>query len=88
MEKEFDYFSSIPIQILNNNKKLSYECEGLWREARLKNNFNVVKRKLFELLKNILEISKILSDKWEKNNYDCLIYLYDKSLTSANIQPL
>ena len=60
----------------------------MWREARLKNNFNVVKRKLFELLKNILEISKILSDKWEKNNYDCLIYLYDKSLTSANIQPL
>ena len=66
MEKEFDYFSSIPIQILNNNKKLSYECEGLWREARLKSNFNVVKRKLFELFKNILEISKILSDKWEK----------------------
>ena len=58
MEKEFDYFSSIPIQILNNNKKLSYECEGFGVKQDLKNNFNVVKRKLFELLKNILEISK------------------------------
>ena len=39
MKKSFDYFDNIPIKTLNTISRLSFETEGLWREAREKNNF-------------------------------------------------
>tara|TARA_B100000029_G_scaffold423431_1_gene430601 strand:+ start:355 stop:1836 length:1482 start_codon:yes stop_codon:yes gene_type:complete len=85
MKKKIDYFIEIPIDLINRNSQLSFECEGLWRDARLKNDFNVVKKKLSELLNVITEKSKILSDIWEMDKYDCLISLYDDSFDSKEI---
>jgi len=55
MKKSFDYFDNIPIKTLNTISRLSFETEGLWREAREKNNFLIVKKKLHELFSQIIK---------------------------------
>ena len=36
MKKKFDVYSNIPSELLVKLQKLSYECEGKWREAKEK----------------------------------------------------
>ena len=85
MQKEFDIFSNIPSKLMLRNQRLSVECEGKWREARKKNNFNIVKKDLTNLFKSIKEKAKILSDLWSVSEYDALLSLYDQSFTSNDI---
>tara|TARA_X000001036_G_scaffold383596_1_gene377050 strand:+ start:348 stop:1817 length:1470 start_codon:yes stop_codon:yes gene_type:complete len=85
MKKSFDYFDNIPIKTLNTISRLSFETEGLWREAREKNNFLIVKKKLHELFSQIIKKAEILSNIWNKNKYDSLITLYDESFQSSDI---
>ena len=47
---------------------MSIECEGLWREAKEKSNFNIVKNSFVKLVKLIKEESEILSQIKEKKN--------------------
>ena len=47
MKNKFDYFNSNPTDKLKKKAELSIECEGLWREAKEKSNFNIVKKKFF-----------------------------------------
>ncbi len=86
MKKKFDYFTEIPINLINENSQLSFECEGLWREARLKNNFNIVKKKLSKLFITIERKAGILSEIWGMKKYDSLISLYDDSFTSKELE--
>ena len=85
MQKEFDIFSNIPSKLMLRNQKLSVECEGKWREAKKKNNFNIVKKDLTNLFKSIKEKAKILSDLWGISEYDALLSLYDQSFDSEDI---
>ena len=74
--------------LLNKLKKkaeLSIECEGLWREAKEKSNFNIVKKSLVKLVKLIKEESEILSQIKNKKKYDCLLSKYDRSLDSKQL---
>ena len=85
MKKQFELFLFIPTNLMLKNQKLSLECEGKWREAKKKNNYNLVKKELLRLFKSIKEKSKILSDKWEISEYDALLSLYDQSFKSNEI---
>ena len=78
-------FSCLFLQFNVKNQKLSLECEGKWREAKKKNNYNLVKKELLKLFKSIKEKSKILSEKWEVSEYDALLSLYDQSFKSNEI---
>ena len=42
MQSKFNYFNWIPSKLIEKTI-LSIECEGLWRQAREKNSFNIVK---------------------------------------------
>ena len=88
MQKKFDYFTVIPIELINKNSQLSFECEEMWRKARENNNFIIVKDKLSSLFEVVREKSKILSDHWNKSEYDSLISLYDDSFTAKEIDAL
>ena len=65
MKKKFELFLFIPNNLMLKNQRLSLECEGRWREAKKKNNYNKV-RKLKKignviLKKNLTELEKIIS---------------------------
>ena len=85
MKNKFDYFNSIPTNKLKKKAELSIECEGLWREAREKSNFNIVKNSFVKLVKLIKEESEILSQIKNKKKYDCLLSKYDRSLDSKQL---
>ena len=88
MKNKFDYFNSIPTNKLKKKAKLSIECEGLWREAKEKSNFNIVKKSFVKLVKLIKEESEILSQIKNKKKYDCLLFKYDRSLDSNKLLKL
>ena len=82
MQSKFNYFNWIPSKLIEKKTILSIECEGLWRQAREKNSFNVVKNKLYELIRIVKEESEILSQKKQINKYDSLLQKYDRSLNT------
>ena len=61
MKEKFDYFNYIPYEKIKRKTVLSIECEGLWREAKIKSNFNIVKNSLVKLVDEIKQESEILS---------------------------
>ena len=85
MKNKFDYFNSISVDKLKKKAELSIECEGLWREAKEKSNFNIVKNSFVKLVKLIKEESEILSQIKDKKKYDCLLFKYDRSLDSKQL---
>ena len=85
MKRKYDFFCNIPSQLIIKNQKLAYECEGKWREAKKKNNYNIVKKEFIKLYKSVREKSKILSDLWNLTEYDAQLSLYDQSFNSMEI---
>ena len=85
MKNKFDYFNSISVDKLKKKAEMSIECEGLWREAKEKSNFNIVKNSFVKLVKLIKEESETLSQIKEKKKYDCLLSKYDRSLDSKQL---
>ena len=85
MKNKFDYFNSISTDKLKKKAALSIECEGLWRQARQKSNFNIVKKSFSRLVKLIKEESEILSQIKNKEKYDFLLLKYDRSLDSKKL---
>ncbi len=85
MKNKFDYFNSIPTDKLKKKAELSIECEGLWRKAKEKSNFNIVKKSFVKLVRLIKEESEILSQIKKKKKYDCLLFKYDRSLNSKKL---
>ena len=85
MKEKFLYFSLISKDRLKKKAELSIECEGLWREAKEKSNFNLVKSSLVKLIELVKEESCILSEAKEKKKYDCLLEKYDRSLDTENL---
>lgn len=80
MKNKFEYFETIPYEKIKKKASLSIECEGFWRSAKHKSNYNIVKKKFKELVNVIREEAEILSQKKNKTKYDCLILNYDRSL--------
>ena len=85
MKDKFDYFNSISGEMIKKKAELSIECEGNWRKAKEKSNFNLVKGSLKKLVDLIQEESEILSQIKNKKKYDCLLSKYDRSLESKNL---
>ena len=85
MMDKFDYFNSISAEMIKKKAELSIECEGNWREAKEKSNFNIVKDSLKKLVDLIKQESEILSQIKNKKKYDCLLSKYDRSLESKNL---
>ena len=65
MKDKFEYFDIVPYDHIKKN--LTCFCEGEWRKAKLKSNFNLVK-KSFKKLVDVIKIeSEILSQKDKQN---------------------
>ena len=85
MKDKFEYFDIVPYEYIKKKTSLAILCEGEWRKAKIKSNFNLVK-KSFKKLVDVIKIeSEILSQKKDKTKYDCLLSKYDRSLTSSRI---
>ena len=80
MKEKLDYYEIVPYEKIKKKASLSIECEGKWRDAREKSNFNIVKKSFKKLVNVIREEAETLSQEKNKNRYDCLLNNYDRSL--------
>ena len=85
MKEKFEYFETIPFEKIKKKTELSIECEGLWREAKRKSNFCIVKKTFSNLVNLIQEESEILSQKKNKSKYDSLLLNYDRSFSTKEL---
>ena len=88
MKDKFEYFETISFDRIQKKTSLSIECEGLWREAKEKSDFTIVKDSFNKLMKLTKEESEILSQKKQLSKYDCLLLKYDRSLNSKKLKKL
>ncbi len=88
MKEKLEYFEIVPYEKIKQKASLSIECEGYWRVAKQKSNFNLVKKSLKNLVKIINEEAEILSQRKAKKKYDCLLNNYDRSLNTQKIKKL
>ena len=84
-EEKVRLFICLPQEVIVENQKLAFECEGKWREAREKNDFRIVKKIFSKLFSSVIEKAKILSEYWEIDKYDAMLFLYDKSFNCNQI---
>ena len=80
MKLKFEYFDCMPYKLIEKKTILGIECEGLWRKARIKNDFNIVKKKIVELVEVVRQEAEILSQEKQISRYDSLLEKYDRSL--------
>ena len=88
MKDKFEYFESVSFDKIQKKTSLSIECEGLWREAKKKSDFTIVKDTFSKLIKLIKEEAEILSQKKQLSKYDCLLLNYDRSLNTKKLKKL
>ena len=85
MLREYEYFTSFNSKFIEKKTKLISACEGKWRDAKEKKNFNIVKNELTKLVDLIKEEGKILSEKFDCSVYDSLMKHYSYSFNSKEI---
>lgn len=88
MKKEFTYFTVLPQKIIEKKTLLSSSCEGLWRKAKQKNDFGIVKNEFSRLVSIVREEGKILSESLSCSPYDALIKNFENSYSSSEISRL
>ena len=88
MKNRFEYFDTIPYSVIKKKTELSIETEGLWREAKLKSNFNIVKKSFKKLIELVREEAEILSQKKNISKYDCLLLNYDRSISTKKLKEI
>ena len=87
MKEKLDYYEIVPYEKVKK-ASLSIECEGKWRDAREKSNFNIVKKSFKKLVNVIREEAETLSQEKNKNRYDCLLNNYDRSLDTKILKKI
>ncbi len=85
MKNKFEYLDIIPDKLIKKKINFSIECEGLWRDAKKKSNFSIVRSSFVKLINLVKEESEILSQKKNKKRYDCLLLNYDRSLDTESL---
>ena len=50
MRDKFEYFDIVPYEYIKKKTSLAILCEGEWRKAKLKSNFNLVKKSFKKLV--------------------------------------
>ncbi len=88
MKEKIEYYEIIPYQKIKEKASLSIECEGYWREAKKKSDFNIVRKPFKKLVNIIREEAEMLSQKKDKTKYDCLLNNYDRSLNTKVLKKL
>ncbi|MGD0477134.1 MAG: carboxypeptidase M32 [Nitrososphaerales archaeon] len=79
LRREFDYYTKIPPELVEEQARITTEATVVWRKARKDSKF-----KLFEPhLERILELTKKIADclGYTKHPYNALLNLYEEGFT-------
>jgi carboxypeptidase Taq len=83
LHRSINLYTKVPPRIVEELAKISEEAKVVWRNARIKNNFNIYKPYLEKIVALSKEKAEFLG--YEDKPYDALLNLYEEGLTCKDI---
>lgn len=88
IERRFTRAAALPEQLVAARSRATVLCEQLWRDARARNDWQVVTAPLEEVLDLTREVADRLGVARNLTPYDALVDGYQSGLSTADIDPL
>jgi len=85
MGKTYNHSAAVPRKLIHELTREGINCEMVWREARAKNDFGMLKPYLERVLKLVREKASIKAEAFGMSHYDALLDQYDRGRKSAQI---
>lgn len=85
IKRIYDNEMLIDDKLREERTNATVKCELAWREAKEKDNFNILKPLLKQVVKLIQQGAKLKADKLGVSEYDALIHGYDNDANTKNI---
>lgn len=85
MGKTYNHSAAVPRKLAQEISKEGLNCEMVWREARVANDFKMLKPHLEKVLKLAREKANIKAEAFGCSPYDALLDEYDRGRKSAQI---
>ncbi|MDC0074496.1 carboxypeptidase M32 [Alphaproteobacteria bacterium] len=80
--------SVLSSNFVENYTRACLSCELTWRQAKIENNYNLLKKNFNEVIYFVRELANIKSSFLNLNPYDCLIDQYEQGFTQSIIDPI
>ena len=80
-----EYMEKIDLETVKRFDKEQSKCAELWREAKSKSDFSIVKEALEKVVANKIEEAKLLKKDYHKTLYDVLLDDYEKGSSQEAI---
>ncbi|TDH61525.1 carboxypeptidase M32 [Dankookia rubra] len=80
--------SALPTQLVEAMARANSACENIWREAKAKADFPLVRPALTEVVRLQREMAQALSALTGLSPYDSLMEGYQRGVTAAEVEPV
>jgi carboxypeptidase Taq len=80
--------TALPRDLVEASSRANSICETLWREARPKSDFAMVREALAEVINLTRQRAEILAQTLGLTPYDALMSQYQRGITAAEIRPI
>jgi carboxypeptidase Taq len=80
--------TALPTALVEATARANSACEGIWREAKARSDFALVRPALAEVVRLQRETAQALSDALGLSPYDALMDGYQRGVTAAEVEPI
>ncbi|WP_227711720.1 carboxypeptidase M32 [Sneathiella sp. P13V-1] len=88
MKRGWQHANALPVDLVEAFSRATSECEMIWREARLNDDFEALQPSLTKVVDLVREIAEVKSDVLGLAPYDALLDEYEPDCRSSQIDPL
>lgn len=88
MGRRHRHAAAVPGEIVEALSRATSRSEALWREAREKRDFALVKEALAEVLRRVREVAELKASALQTTPYEALLDQYEPGATTAEIDRL
>jgi carboxypeptidase Taq len=79
---------ALPVELVEASARANSACEKVWREAKAKSDFAMVRPYLEDVLRLQIETAQALSTVTGLSPYDSLMEGYQRGVTAAEVEPV
>ncbi|MBB3066706.1 carboxypeptidase M32 [Limibacillus halophilus] len=88
MKRRWLHANAVPSRLVEEETKAARRCEMIWREARAKSDFSLVKPAMQTLLSIVREVAAIKAEALGLSPYDALLDQFDPGNRANRIDPV
>ncbi len=88
MKRSWQHANALPVDLVEAFSRATSECEMIWRDARLNDDFDTLEPSLTKVVELVREIAKVKSEVLDLAPYDALLDEYEPDCRSDQIDLL